>query len=257
MIKMLVLFSLLLNSAWSQTTIPFLRDVPRIAEYAFVSSSAQDSDHFRTSFSGDLNDNLYFKGYTIQNMGPNDIIPTEPTSIDFPSREFFFVTDDNAKRDTYLWITDYVGSGATADYFETVMVFLPRVSQQSMQEVGDEIHANLATGEEVVFFKKYKTLLRGVLSEGALDFNPDRTKRSHAQISYFGKGIIIRSDTKGSDPRLARRVKIIKNNLPTCELPGSLFWTQVDFPKFKFVNDEDALKLIGQKCGPQYAAIDE
>lgn len=110
----------------------------------------------------------------------------------------------------------------------------------------------LSTGEEVSFFTKYKTLNGGVLEEGPLDLHPDRAQRKHAQITYSGKGIIIRSDSWGADPRLAKNVQVLKRGLPACKIAGEAFWTQDGFPKFKFIRDEDAYTVIADKCGKEY-----
>lgn len=251
MLKIMTLI-LLSTPVFAATVIPFERDVPRVSEYSFITSTNQESRHFSSAFGGDENNELYYRGFYIQNVGPNIIVPTEPTSVDFANREYFFMTDDRSKRDTYIWMTDYIGSGWTSDYFETVLMFLPRKNQMHVEESDQDLIVTLSTGEEVTFFKKYKTLNGGVLKEAPVDFNPNRNMRSHAQISYSGKGTIIRSDAKGADPRLASSVQILKGELKPCKLPGSIFWTQEDFPKFKFVSDEEAYEVIKEKCGTQY-----
>lgn len=248
----ILLLTLCAGLAQAGTIIPFERDVPRIHQYYYLTSVFDQSSFFRTSLGADNNEELYFRGYSIINTGPNDIIPTFPDSMDYPSREFFISANDHAKRDTYIWVTDYVGSGRISDYFESIMVFLPRKNQPHVEEVGDNLILTLTTGEEVVLFKKYKTIIGGVLSEKALDFNPDRNQRKFVQLDYTGEGLIIRSDAKGNDPRLTKTAQIIKKGQPVCEIPLKEFWTQEGHPKFKFVKDEDAYALIKEKCGSEY-----
>jgi hypothetical protein len=248
---------LLLLCAWSfgalaLTIVPFERDWPRVSEYYYIGSRNIDSDIFTTQYGFDKNEQIFWRGFSLMNMGPNQIVPTKPQDVDFANRDYLFISDDRSRRDTYLWITDYSGHGRTADYFETILFFLPRENQMHAEDLGDQVVVTLTTGEEVVFDAKTKMIKQGVLKELPLDLNPDRVTRKHVQLKYSGKGIIIRSDTKGADPRLAASVQILKNGLNPCKLPGSTFWTQEGFPKFKFTQDEDAYTIIRQKCGEQY-----
>lgn len=253
MLKSIILASLVSTTAFAGNIIPFERDAARVEKYDYITGRNDESNVYRSEYGADTEQNLYRRGFSFTNHGPNDIIPTEPNdTFEYPTRDFFFVTDDGAKRDTYLWITDYVGSGRTSDYFESMLVFLPRLGQMHVEEKEQNLHVTLTTGEEMVVFKKYKTLNGGVMTELPVDLNPDRALRNHAQISYSGKGIMLRSDTKGSDPRLAPFVNVYKKGLPACKIPGPTFWTQDGFPKFKFVNDEDAYAVIAEKCGEHY-----
>ncbi len=230
----------------------FERDIPRIHAYDFV-MSRQMSDDIIWRFGGDKNEKLYHRGFNINNYGPNHII-TEPP-VDFlntPFRELYFQTDDMARRDTYLWVTDYNGSGKTSDFFESVFVFLPRLEPMKIEDGGENFVITLTTSEKVEIFKKYKTLDSKILTEEPVDLNPDRNLRKFPQIHYHGTGLVIRSDAKGRDPRLAKHVVVSKGDLPPCKLNGDVFWTQEGHPKFKFVHDEEAFQVIEKLCGPEY-----
>lgn len=252
MFKFLIALPLIASSAWAATIVPFERDVPRVDRYYFITANNLDSRHFQSHYGADHDRNLYYRGFGVTNHGPNDIVPTSPEHIEHPGRDYLFLNDDRGRRDAFIWVTDYIGSGYTSDYGETILFFLPRQNQFHIEEKSETLEVTLTTGEEVTFFKKYKTLDGGVLTEKPLDMNPNRAERNHAQINYSGKGIIIRSDSWGSDPRLTKNVKILKNGLKPCILPGPLFWTQEGFPKFKFVRDEDAYAVIAEKCGAEY-----
>lgn len=186
------------------------------------------------------------------NNGTNDIVPTTVTDYDFAYRNFDFVTDDHSQRDTFLWMTDYIGSGLTSDMFETAMVFLPRENQMHVEETTDELIVTLVTGEEVIYAKDSRKIKSGVLTERAVDFNPDRSARKFADVSYSGKGLVIRSDAKAADPRLAKNVQILKAGFKPCVVAGKNFWTQEGFPKFKFITDDEAYKKISELCGEEY-----
>ena len=252
MMRLILVATLFCLPALAATIVPFKRDIPRLSQYHYIGSRNTDSNIFSTQYGFDKNDQLFWRGFSLMNVGPNDVVPTEPHDVNFANRDYLFISDDHSRRDTYLWLTDYAGYGRTADYFETLLFFLPRENQMHAEDLGDRVIVTLTTGEEVVFASKSRTILEGVLKELPLDMNPDRAVRQHAQIKYEGKGIIIRSDTKGSDPRLAASVQVIKKGFAPCKLPGSTFWTQEGFPKFKFTRDEDAYAVIRQKCGEQY-----
>ena len=253
MLKSLILASIISSSAFATTIVPFERDEARIERYNYITSRNDESNVYRTAYGADDAEVLYRRGFSVTNFGPNDIIPTEPNdTFEYPTRDFFFATDDGAKRDTYLWISDYVGSGRTSDYFETMLVFLPRVGQMHVEEGDVNLSVTLTTGEEMLIFKKYKTLNGGVMSERPVDLNPNRAQRKYADITYSGKGVMLRSDAKGADPRLAPFVYVMKKGLPECKVPGPVFWTQDGYPKFKFTRDEDAYAVIKEKCGANY-----
>lgn len=242
----LLLFSL---PSLAATVIPFERDISRIHNFAFSRSSNATSTHFFDKYVGDEEDNLYFLGFSLQNPGPNIVVTSEPGDFNYAYRNFSFASVDKARRDNYLWITDYNGSGNISDLYETMLVFLPRENLMHIEEQGDNLLVTLSTGEEVSFSKEHKMINGGVLKEKPIDVNPDRAIRKFAQVTYRGNGIMIRSDARAADPRLAKTVQVLRKNRTICKLEGSVFWTQEGFPKFKFVTDEEAYKVIEEKCG--------
>ena len=252
MLKTILITSILSSASFAATIIPFERELPRLNKYDFVTSQYQSSDFYSDDFAGDKDENLYKQGFSLINMGPNDIVTTTPQNFEFPNRNFSFVTDDGSRRETYLWLTDSNGSGSVSDYFETAMVFLPRENQMHIEESGESLIVTLTTGEEVIFDKNQRTVKGGVFSEGTLDMTENRAQRSHARIKYTGKGIVIRSDSNGSDPRLAKTLQVMKTGLTSCKLPSSTFWTQENWPKFKYATDQEVYAVITAKCGKKY-----
>lgn len=236
----------------SQAAQSFERDVPRIHAYSYVMSQ-QDNQDVVWRFGGDKDDNLYYRGFSITNLGPNHIITEIPGPyLETPMREFYFKTDDMSRRDTYMWVTDYNGSGNMSDFMESIFVFLPRVVPMSIEDQGENFEVTISTTEKIKIFKKYKTLDSDILKEGPVDLNPNRRTRNFADIKYSGTGLIIRSNAKGADPRLGGDVEIIKGDLKPCFIEASVFWTQEDYPRFKFIHDQDAYRAIEKHCGPQY-----
>ncbi len=246
-------FSLLLPSlSFAGTIIPFEREAPRVDKYSYVGSQHSTSGNYTIDFAGDADDKTYSQGFSVSNYGPNEIVPEQPFSMNRIERNFAFVTDDKSQRENYLWISDYNGSGYLSDYFETAIVFLPRLGQMHVEETEDTLLVTIPTGEEVIFSKKHKAIVGGVLSETPVDLNPSRAQRKFAGITYSGKGIMIRSDSRAADPRLGKNLEIIKPGLKPCQVSRDVFWTQEGFPKFKFINDEDAYAVIKEKCGADY-----
>lgn len=252
MLKVLLTILAVSPAAFASTIVPFERDVARVERYSFLTSNNEASTFFTNVFGGDEKDELYFYAFDIENAGPNIIVPTTPETLEYAHRTFSFVTDDNSRRDTYLWITDDIGSGRISDLMESAVVFLPRVGQMHVEEQADNLLVTLTTGEEVSFKKSSNEIVAGVLKELPIDFNSDRTQRNFARLAYSGQGTMIRSNARGADPRLAKEVSVLRGELKPCKVPGPVFWTQEGFPKFKFVRDEEAYEVIRQYCGEKY-----
>ena len=250
--KTLILSLLFSVSSFAGTIIPFERDVTRIPRASYMTSNNHQSAFYTETFLGDEEEKEYFYSFGIMNLGNNEIVPTTATDFDFAYRDFDFVTEDRSRRDTFIWITDYIGTGRVSDMFETAIFFLPRKTQMNIEETSEELIVTLVTGEEVVFSKEAKTIKSGVLSEKAMDFNPNRLERKFAGISYSGTGMMIRSDARASDPRLAKNVTITKSGLKDCVVAAKNFWTQEGFPKFQFITDEEAYKKVADLCGEDY-----
>lgn len=238
--------------SFATTDVPFERDVPRIEKCAFTASRNDESSFYRTLYCGSADGTLYVKSRMIHNVGPNDIIDNIPDGFEYPNRSWEFVTADNSRRDTWLWISDDPGTGRTSDFMESAVMLLPRLQRTHIEALGDELLVTLTTGEEVRFHQKYKTITSGIIREEPLDTNPDREARNFARFTYNGDGVILRSNARGADPRLAKFVSVLKSGLPACRVPASVFWTQEDWPKFRFVRDEDAYVAILTHCGSAY-----
>lgn len=239
-------------STLAATVIPFERDIGRLPRPTFMTSNNHQSDFYSNTYVGDEQDNLFFYSFSLMNIGGNDIVPTVAEDIDFAYRNYDFVTEDNSRRDTYLWLTDYNGSGRMSDMYETAMMFLPRETQPNVEETATELIVTLTTGEEVIFSKTSRTIIRGVLQERPLDYNPNRSERKFADVTYSGKGLVIRSDVRAADPRLTKNVQILKKGLQPCEMRAKTFWTEDGYPNFRFVTDEEAYRVIADHCGDEY-----
>lgn len=238
-------------SCMANSFIPFDRPEPRVESCEYSTSRNSESPFFTTHYCG-INNELFFSGRQIHNIGPNDIIDNIPDGLVYPSRSWQFISEDYSQRETWLWLTDDVGTGAISDYMESAVVILPRKQLPQITEQGDHLLVTLTTGEEVTFHQKYKTIVAGSISELPIDTNPNRPGRKFAQFEYHGFGVVLRSNASGADPRLSKFLYVIKKGLPDCKVATKLFWTQEDWPKFRFVRDEDAYATIASHCGTQY-----
>jgi len=247
--KFIILF-LFASTLWAQ--VPFKRDEPRIKKYSYIGGSSSPSGFYDINYGGDQDGNEYYTGFGFYNYGPNDVVPPQVPSMAMISRSFDFVSNDESKRENYLWITDTNGSGYTSDYMESVLVFLPRLNQFEIKELGKYNEVILPTGESVFFYANEKVVSEGVFSEGPVDLTEDRNLRKFPVISYHGKGTLIRSDARARDPRLAPKLRVQKAGLKDCLVDSKVFWTQEGFPQFQFIEDVNAYDAIIEYCGVTY-----
>jgi hypothetical protein len=117
----------------------------------------------------------------------------------------------------------------------------------------------LPTGEEVAFDPDTYEILGGVFVEAPVDLNPDRSARMFAGLRYSGRGVVIRADARGADPRLGTTATItvgaasaeceetVCNN--QCRVPAQELWHQKGAFRFKFSTDEAFDRYLLARCG--------
>jgi hypothetical protein len=230
---------------------PFDREVPREIIFDYVTSKTGSDPSWEDNFIKDKSEeDLRYKGFTITNAGPNSIAGEPIDPREKVVREWSFVSEDNSKRETYLWITDDSGSGYLSGLMESVILIIPRKMKPSVIAVNDEIHVTLTTGEKVIYDKNSKIIKAGVLTEGKVDVNPNRFERKFAPVKYSGTGISIRVDKRGEDPRLISGNAIISQNGKTCQVPARELWdTKADF---KYQDDKRLLDFLNTKCAKKF-----
>lgn len=229
---------------------PFDRDEPRAGEFEFTTSRPGADPVVQNTFLKVQEDeNLRPTGFEFRMTGPNTLagLPLDPSEK--VERNWNFVSMDNSKRDTYLWITDDAGSGYLSQLMETVIVMVPRRVKPSVVAVGNELHVTLATGEKVIYDKTTRLIKSGALSEGAVDLNPNRFNRKFAPVNYTGSGISIRTDKRGEDPRLITGNATVTQNGKTCQVPARELWNETDF---KYADDAALVGFLNQKCGNKF-----
>lgn len=193
---------------------------------------------------------LRYTGFEFSSIGPNAIAGSPLDPAEKVERKWHFATEDNSRREAYLWITDDAGSGKLSQLMESLIVLVPRKMKPSVEVVGDELQVTLPTGEKVIYDKETRIIKGGVLKEGKVDLNPDRFSRKFAPIAYEGKGISIRVDKRGEDPRLLGVNATISQNGKSCKVPVTELWTSS--PDFKYSDDAKLVEFLNRKCANKF-----
>jgi hypothetical protein len=222
----------------------FEREEPRALDVIAMGGEDSDDSSWQWLKLFGKNDQVWSFGFSFTNEGPNEIAGKPINNDKTVERDWRFISKDNSRRETFLWITDSPG-GTNSDLMDSMIVLIPRKVSPSIKSVGNDLHVRLTTGEEVVFDRKTHLIKSGVLSEGKIDTNPNRSQRKFPPISYKGTGLSIRIDHRGEDPRLHAREAVITQNGNTCRVPRQQLWDGINF---RFASDEALLNFINSKC---------
>lgn len=228
---------------------PFERDIPRPLDFDFVTSREGQDPAWENKFIADKKDGLRYTGFELSNVGPNDIAGTPLDPQERVVREWEFVSFDSSKRETYLWVTDDAGSGRLSQLMESVILIIPRKMKPKAEIVDDDVHVTLTTGEKIVYDRNTRKVKGGVFTERAVDLNPNRFNRKFAPVNYTGKGISIRINRRGEDPRLAKGHAEVTQNGITCKVAIQELWNDTDF---KFSDDSKLVEFLNRKCGKKF-----
>jgi hypothetical protein len=231
-----------------EEAIAFERNVPRPLDFDFVTTRQGKDPSWSDRFISDKKEGLRYTGFKLTNVGENKIAGTPIKSGERVQRDWDFVTRDSSKRETYLWITDDTGSGKLSHLMESVIVILPRKMKPKTEIVDEDLHVTLTTGEKVIYDKKTREVKGGVFKEGPVGLRTNHFKRSIAAVTYTGKGISIRVDRRGADPRLSGMAEITQDG-KICKLSAKELWNHEEF---KFANDEELVEFLNKKCGKKF-----
>jgi hypothetical protein len=203
-------------------------------------------------------------GFEFSNSGGNRILPhrRDISKNQLYTRDFQFRFDDRARQDVHLSVTDWVASRdkqfRLSELMNSVMLFFPRNYLPAVVTVGDLNIVTLPTGEEVELNAHTHEVSGGVFSENPVDLNPDRSLRQFPGIRYTGRGVMVRADARGSDPRLGPLATVTTGSPPQdcvqgkacsqCEVPAKEIWAQSGAARFKFAHDEDFHKYLLSRC---------
>jgi hypothetical protein len=140
----------------------------------------------------------------------------------------------------------------------TVMHFFPRTFVPAIARTDGRTIVTLPTGETVEFDGQTHEVLSGALAETPVDLSPDKTARRFPSISYIGKGVVVRADSRGTDPRLGTMATITTGSpaadceggaCSQCRVPSKELWEQTGATRFRFPSDMDFDRYLLSRCG--------
>jgi hypothetical protein len=204
-------------------------------------------------------------GFEFSNYGGNRILPPrrDAAKNQFFTRDFQFRFDERARQDIHLMVTDWVPSRdrqfRLSELMNSLMHFFPRNYLPAIVNLKNRNLVTLPTGEEAEFDAKTNEILSGVLSETPVDLNPDRAARKFPGVDYHGKGVMVRVNARGTDPRIGTTAIITTGTPPQdcdkgidcalCLVPSRELWDQTGAVRFKFSTDQDFDRFLITRCG--------
>lgn len=204
-------------------------------------------------------------GFEFSNHGGNRILPQRydiRRNLLF-TRDFQFRFDDRARQDIHLTITDWAPSSdrkfRLSEMMITVLHFFPRNYLPAIRRLGGRYLVTLPTGEPIEFDALTHQIVSGVLSEGPVDLTPNPGARKFPRVSYSGKGVVVRANARGADPRVGTTATITTGspfpgcakgkNCDRCQVPSRELWTQNRAVRFKFATDAAFDRYLRTRCG--------
>jgi hypothetical protein len=214
--------------------------------------------HYRRTNVGEI------VGFEFSNHGGNLILPPSRDAArnQFYTRDFQFRFDDRARQDISLVITDWAPSRdrqfRLSELMHSVLHFFPRRYLPAIASFDGRHIITLPTGEEVSFDARTHEIKAGVFSEAPVDLNPERRARRFPAVAYSGKGILVRADARGADPRIGTIATITNGSPPPlcdkgaacsqCQVPARELWDQSGALRFKFATDAEFDRFLRARC---------
>jgi hypothetical protein len=204
-------------------------------------------------------------GFEFSNRGGNRILPPRydiGKNLLF-TRDFQFRFDDRARQDIQLFISDWAPSRdkqfRLSELMNSVLHFFPRNYLPAILGSDGRYVVTLPTGEQVEFDAKTREILGGVFSETAVDLNPDRSARKFPGVNYLGKGVVVRANARGTDPRIGSTATITTGTpaqdcdkgaaCNQCQVPSKELWHQNGPVRFRFPTDQEFDRYLVSRCG--------
>lgn len=204
-------------------------------------------------------------GFEFSNHGGNRIMPPrrDAAKNQFFTRDFQFRFDERARQDIHLLVSDWVPSRdrtfRLSEIMNSLMLFFPRTFLPAIVKSQNRNIVTLPTGEEVEFDAASHEIVAGVFSEAPVDFNPDRRSRKFPGVDYHGKGVMIRANARGTDPRIGASALITTGTTPQncdkgiecgrCEVAAKDLWEQTGAARFRFATDAELDHFLVTRCG--------
>jgi hypothetical protein len=207
-------------------------------------------------------------GFEFSNRGGNRILPEHHDigKNKHFTRDFQFRFDDRARQDIHFSVTDWVPSRdrqfRLSALMNSVFLFFPRIFVPAIAAVGANSVVILPTGEKVEFDAKTHEIVSGVFAEAPVALNGSR----FPAVEYVGKGVTVRVNSRGNDPRIAT-IATITTGSPApdcihgphcnqCQVPAKELWEQKGAVRFRFSTDEEFDRYVHARCGFGLPAVD-
>ena len=200
-------------------------------------------------------------GFEFSNRGGNRILPEryDIGKNKHFTRDFQFRFDERARQDIHFSITDWAPSRdkqfRLSELMNSVLLFFPRIYIPAIAALGASSVVTLPTGEKVQFDAKTHEIVSGVFAEAPVALSAPR----FPAVEYLGKGVTVRANARGADPRIAT-VATITTGSPDpncakgqrcnqCQLPARELWEQKGAVRFKFATDDEFDRYLRARCG--------
>jgi hypothetical protein len=197
------------------------------------------------------------------NTGKNRIVTKEDQHDGKgPNRWFVMDFPERARQDITLMIMDSPNENTSEVMVSSFYFFprrvLPRIQWPAPPADGpsssSDVVITLPNEETFAIDPNTKEIRSGVLTEtGPLDLNPSRFLRKFARIEYSGKGVMIRVNKRGEDPRLNTTAEISKrigSQTQVCKVASKKLFR--DDPKsnlaFLFPTDAEFNEFLKANC---------
>ena len=200
-------------------------------------------------------------GFEFSNRGGNRILPERHDigKNKHFTRDFQFRFDDRARQDIHLNITDWVSSRdkqfRLSELMNSILVFFPRTFVPAIAAAGANAVVTLPTGEKVEFDAKTHEIVSGVFAERPVALSAPQ----FAAVDYVGKGVTVRANSRGKDPRIGTLATITTGSpdpnctegqrCNQCQVPAKELWQQNGAVRFKFSTDQEFDRYLRARCG--------
>ena len=211
-------------------------------------------------------------GFEFSNHGGNRMLPPrrDAPKNQFFTRDYQFRFDDRARQDIHLMVSDWVPSRdrqfRLSELMNSLILLFPRKMLPAIVNFGERNIVTLPTGEEIEFNAATQEVAAGVFVEAPVDLNPDGRARKFPDIRYTGRGVMVRADARGADPRLSPSAWILTNAAPEncapgspcaqCQVPARALWEQTGAVRFKFATDQEFHQFLLARCAFGLPALD-
>jgi hypothetical protein len=238
---------------------------PRNIEYGTILSARSVHPKLNTGWQYRRTHQGQIVGFEFSNHGGNKILTPKRDAIrnQFFTRDFQFRFDDRARQDIHLMISDWVPSRdkvfRLSELMNSLMHFFPRIYLPAIVNLSDRDLVTLPTGEEIEFNAATHEIIAGALFETPVDLNPDRNGRQFPGVGYGGRGVLVRANSRGTDPRIGTTATITTGTPPAscvnpsgcgrCQVPSRELWDQSGAVRFKFQTDQEFDRFLMARCG--------